>query len=145
VHDDDTTPPTYAERYEAALRKIEARAYGAELSRVTEAQKQELLMFQGFVCAICEKSTDLVLDHSHSTLLVRGWLCQGCNARLGQYRDSQSLLRSRGYDKCARYLRRPPAKRLGIEASYAKDGITMESRRRAVWTAAVLESLGWGD
>lgn len=36
-------------------------------------------------CQICNSFTKLVYDHDHATGLHRGWLCVGCNWRLGWY------------------------------------------------------------
>ena len=36
-------------------------------------------------CAICGRDDRLVVDHSHETGELRGWLCVGCNCALGHY------------------------------------------------------------
>jgi len=36
-------------------------------------------------CAICKKDRKLFLDHNHLTRETRGFLCQGCNWRLGWF------------------------------------------------------------
>jgi len=50
-------------------------------------------------CKICNKTTDLVLDHCHTTGLIRNTLCRQCNAALGLFKDSEELL-----EKARRYL-----------------------------------------
>ncbi|MDR3687190.1 MAG: endonuclease domain-containing protein [Coriobacteriia bacterium] len=54
----------------------------------------------GVPCDICgAPATDV--DHSHSTGLVRGYLCSPCNLTLGKMKDSPALLR-----RAADYLER---------------------------------------
>ena len=54
---------------------------------------------QGGVCPICNKELPLdfgkdifVLDHCHSTKVIRGILCQLCNRGLGHFKDCQQTL-----------------------------------------------------
>lgn len=42
-----------------------------------------LLSLQGGQCAICQRSTKLVIDHCHKSKKVRGLLCNSCNGALG--------------------------------------------------------------
>jgi hypothetical protein len=47
-------------------------------------------------CECCGVSRDLetmVVDHDHSTGLVRGVLCNACNGALGSYRDNAEMIR----------------------------------------------------
>lgn len=53
---------------------------------------KELLEKQNSTCAICNKVDKLVVDHCHSTLKVRGLLCNNCNLGLGQFKESPELL-----------------------------------------------------
>ena len=43
-------------------------------------------------CLICGNETTLVTDHCHSTLEVRGKLCNNCNLGLGHFKDDPMLL-----------------------------------------------------
>lgn len=59
---------------------------------------------QGGVCAICQRpeqatrgtgaSIRLSVDHDHKTHIVRGLLCQKCNAAVGMLDDSVALAQS---------------------------------------------------
>lgn len=49
---------------------------------------------QGTACAICKEEKPLVIDHCHDQKKVRGLLCRECNVGLGNFRDSEELLRS---------------------------------------------------
>ncbi len=63
---------------------------------LTHDQYIELLKIQNYVCAICggvTKDKRLSVDHCHSTLWVRGLLCQSCNLGLGNFRDNPESLR----------------------------------------------------
>lgn len=44
-------------------------------------------------CEICGVEEKLNIDHDHATGAVRGRLCVNCNAGLGHFRDSISLLK----------------------------------------------------
>ena len=55
----------------------------------------ELFEKQRGLCGICKESMKRpVLDHSHTTMEVRGLLCSSCNIGLGQFKDSASRLQS---------------------------------------------------
>lgn len=60
-----------------------------------------LLDEQANACAICGEAADLVVDHCHDTLEVRGLLCRRCNLGLGYFLDDPSRL-----DAAQKYLRR---------------------------------------
>lgn len=51
-------------------------------------------------CQICKSSTDLCIDHNHSTKKVRGILCRQCNKGLGNLKDDAAIL-----EAAVRYLR----------------------------------------
>lgn len=75
------------------------RVYGISWNRY-----QELLSNQNNVCAICKEEgflmdpkrhkLKLVVDHCHSTGVVRGLLCHNCNRALGLLKDSKENLSS---------------------------------------------------
>ena len=53
-------------------------------------------------CEICEKTKEeiegrytgtFVLDHSHTTDIVRGFICHDCNIGLGKFKDDPELLK----------------------------------------------------
>jgi hypothetical protein len=101
-----------------------------------------LAQWQDGRCAICGKVRELVCDHDHETGLVRGWLCNSCNAREGTNRAPDTIF--------ARYRERPPAAILGVEARYLNP-VTGEYAvprpRREVdwqdkWTDAASEDIG---
>lgn len=57
-------------------------------------------------CPICLRDSALVVDHNHSTGLMRGWLCRTCNAGLGMFVDqTDNLLRAVEYLARTRMLR----------------------------------------
>lgn len=52
-----------------------------------------LLEKQNWVCAICRKPVDAyVIDHDHSSGIVRGLLCHPCNVGLGNFQDSVEIV-----------------------------------------------------
>jgi hypothetical protein len=81
-----------------SIRKKNLRQYGMSLE-----DYDFFLEKQGGVCAICKKPEVVVesgkaprtlhVDHCHSTLRVRGLLCQRCNLMVGLSKDSSAILR----------------------------------------------------
>lgn len=69
---------------------------------------ERFLRWWNAVCAICEESGDLVIDHDHATGLVRGRLCRTCNIKEGM--SDAPIFR--------KYRKRNPASILGIEEQY---------------------------
>lgn len=74
------------------------RQYG-----LTIEEYDELLVAQGYVCAICgglnPDNRRLAVDHCHKTGQVRGLLCDLCNRGLGLFLDEVTRLR-----QAAKYL-----------------------------------------
>lgn len=66
---------------------------------LTEAQYEELFVRQGGRCAICNtKPKRIVVDHCHSTGIVRGLLCGNCNVGLGHFgHDLERLQKAQDY------------------------------------------------
>ena len=88
------------ERARYIARKSKLAKYG-----ITPEDYDRMLEEQGGGCAICgktpeEEGKNLGVDHCHSTGIVRGLLCRGCNQGLGHYRDRADWL-----DKASAYLR----------------------------------------
>lgn len=76
------------QRASVANRKSKLRRYGMTLEEF-----QAMLMRQGGCCLICQEEMDPpVVDHDHTTGVVRGLLCRPCNAGLGIFRDDYRLL-----------------------------------------------------
>lgn len=70
---------------------------------LTRKEHKSLEKHQKKRCAICERETNLVIDHCHDTGDVRGLLCGTCNTGIGHLRDSVELL-----EKAVEYLQNPP-------------------------------------
>lgn len=51
-----------------------------------------------FHCPICDKTiirqfkNDVVLDHSHKTGEIRGWICRQCNSSVGMMDENTTIL-----------------------------------------------------
>lgn len=77
----------------------------------------QIYLWQDGRCAICAEPWGMgghwgmVLDHDHTTGLIRGWLCRICNAAEGHPTvDGRRL----------NYRNRPPAAMLGVRRAYNK-------------------------
>jgi Recombination endonuclease VII len=83
---------------------------------ITWEEMAALMDAQNHRCAICQKPIQISpgrgtvknahLDHCHTTMQVRGWLCSPCNRALGMLQDDPAVLRA-----AADYLEAPPALR----------------------------------
>jgi hypothetical protein len=77
---------------------------------LTAEQFDALATSQGGKCAICrraptnrQKGAALHVDHDHTTAMVRGLLCNGCNVGLANFGDDPERLRdAAGYIERAR-------------------------------------------
>ncbi len=54
------------------------------------AEQHETMLKQ--VCAVCRSKENIVVDHNHSTNIVRGSLCRTCNLALGFVQDNPQIL-----------------------------------------------------
>ena len=61
---------------------------------ITLEQWDEMVVAQSGRCAICNRMTDLVVDHCHNTSRVRELLCGTCNSGLGHFKDDPALMRA---------------------------------------------------
>jgi len=94
---------------------------------MTLAEYDALFKEQQGCCAICEApqtglNKNLAVDHCHSTMVIRGLLCDNCNRALGQFKDNPTILTN-----AFNYLtkERPSAKIIPITArpdAYRKKG-----------------------
>lgn len=67
--------------------------------KLTLIQYKELLKTQNNSCAVCHRdrscfNKNFSVDHSHSTGIVRGLLCGGCNRAIGYFKDSIESLQN---------------------------------------------------
>lgn len=99
----------YDGRFEATRRDLSSKLKSRYSISVDDYEM--LFKAQGGRCAVCGtrpkgRRPRLVVDHDHSSGLVRGLLCGNCNAGIGMLGDSASGLRS-----AVRYLDDPPAQK----------------------------------
>lgn len=99
-------PPEYVERIRerearAALTKRSIygvrnrwRAYLWTAYRLTIEEYDQLVLDQGGRCALCNRPSDLFVDHCHDTGRVRGLLCPWCNGALGVLGDSLDSIKA---------------------------------------------------
>ena len=107
---------------------------------INEDTFSALFAAQDGKCAICGATGGLLVDHDHSTGLVRGLLCHRCNVKLGQYHDSTSRLRRSGHPEFAEYVCFPPAQRKGLFMMHAQCITRALSRPAMVQTRR-----GWAE
>lgn len=67
--------------------------------KFTLNEYKNLLEKQENKCAICKRARsyfnkNFSVDHSHTTGIVRGLLCGGCNRALGYFKDNLAILQS---------------------------------------------------
>lgn len=87
----------YVNNREEKLRRSKEDRYRREYG-ITLAQYEQMRAYQSGECAICNRETELVVDHSHKTGKVRGLLCRNCNAGIGLLGDSpQTLMAANTY------------------------------------------------
>lgn len=70
------------EKRRLKARRNQLRQYG-----LTPADVERMQDEQAGLCAICHSEEELVIDHCHSTGVVRGLLCGNCNKGIGLLGD----------------------------------------------------------
>lgn len=82
-----------------ALLKRKASRYG-----LTVEQLVDMMDKADGICEICQKPTELlVIDHCHTTMVVRGLICNKCNTALGLFGDDIEAMQ-----RAIEYLNRLP-------------------------------------
>ncbi len=95
----NTRAKNWREQNPEKLREINARNHLKRNYGITLEQKTNMVAAQEGCCAICgcefESSSDTNVDHLHgsSPIRVRGILCSACNVGLGNFKDSERVLR----------------------------------------------------
>jgi len=74
------------------MKAYKARTYSKRYHGVDRATYLAMCEQQHHLCAICQRKRKLVVDHCHTTNLVRGLLCRTCNTGVGCFRDNCDLL-----------------------------------------------------
>jgi hypothetical protein len=81
----------------------------AQVFNITPDEYDQILAYQGGVCAICKKPPKpgkrLAVDHDHQTGYIRGLLCFFDNKRVLGARSAEVLI------KTAAYVTDPPARK----------------------------------
>lgn len=88
--------------YWKATKKQRNRQKKANRLGLTVAELDAAVAGLGTACMICGEHAAAV-DHCHTTNVIRGVLCSGCNLGLGHFKDSPVRLRA-----AAEYLLRSP-------------------------------------
>lgn len=94
LRDPDYCKRRYKQTKERRRVRETARRY-----KLSDAEYALLVEQSGGSCAICGLPEKLVVDHCHSTGIVRGLICGSCNKGLGGFRDSEEAL-----DRAITYL-----------------------------------------
>ena len=74
------------------------RPISAKVKREYEKRHPRPPIGKQFHCPVCDKTiirqfqNDVVLDHSHETEKIRGWICRQCNSSIGMMNDKVSIL-----------------------------------------------------
>lgn len=106
----DTAKKHYASNRESRKHQVKI-AWLKRAYNLTEADYDDILKKQDFVCAICGRLPNplparknrtrthraLVVDHCHKTGNVRGLLCQKCNVSLWALEDVEWENKARNY------------------------------------------------
>ena len=88
------------ECHNAQVRESKLRLHGnsrhyhlSQKYGIGEERVRQLIEDQGGACKICRERPADQVDHDHRTGRVRGILCGGCNAGLGQFGEDVDVIR----------------------------------------------------
>jgi len=97
----DKSKQNRKEYYDNPERKLKNRSRELEKRLgITHTEYESILASQGGVCAICKRykitsnNKYMAIDHCHSTLKIRGVLCNWCNRALGLLEDNIEFFNS---------------------------------------------------
>jgi hypothetical protein len=86
----------YPEKYKWSIKQSIYKKLGLNISK---EEYDTMLQNQNGKCVICNNpplgfKKSLCLDHCHSSLKIRGLLCDNCNAGLGKFKDDVQILKN---------------------------------------------------
>jgi hypothetical protein len=101
-------------------RDIRLKSQLNRLYKITPEERMGLNQFQKKACAICGKKANpkhwMDMDHDHEDGLIRGLLCNTCNAGIGRFKTIAIL------QSAISYLLSPPATAFFGTPRYGKKG-----------------------
>ena len=102
---EDFAPNQFGKNNRVLRRPVCRECYSKKV-KINKAQKKQYEkehprpeIGESFKCPLCQKkftrefSNDVVLDHSHKTGEVRGWVCSSCNTSIGKFNDDPEILK----------------------------------------------------
>lgn len=80
------------ERHAENNRRSQLRYNLRNVYNLSEEELEDALNKSKGICSICEKETELVIDHCHKREQFRGLICVHCNRGLGAFFDSPEIM-----------------------------------------------------
>lgn len=121
---ESTLDAVRAEVLEDRARRAPADTPEAELHR--DLDWEVFIVWHRHRCAWCDTVGQLEVDHDHTTKLIRGLLCSGCNFHEGYHCASRTKRARTSYHYGApsfgadRYRQKNPATLLGLQRNYSR-------------------------
>lgn len=75
-----------------ARRNRETRPYYARAKKFGVSEEEIKKVMEHERCEICDRIDAKHIDHNHNDGSIRGLLCNDCNAALGLFKDSETIL-----------------------------------------------------
>lgn len=79
---------SHREERKTYMKAYKAKTYSKRYHGIDRATYEAMCAQQQFLCLICQRKRRLVVDHCHTSLVVRGLLCRSCNTAIGLLNDN---------------------------------------------------------